>query len=195
MPLGLCTGKRPPEGHAIQRAKLVTGNREKDLALNRRDHPHPVKRLDGPTPPRGRHRSTALLSVDDLRQGTVVLGMEHRALEDGEVTKVEIGGHSGRRRHEEALFGNCYDIISQIRRHGNSDVWTVLSGRESRRVSIKLKNTNLLSGTLAAGLARDSKIPFWQCVDRLEKCRCWSARSSDAANKAAEWALRMCAFR
>ncbi|WP_295394381.1 hypothetical protein, partial [uncultured Thiodictyon sp.] len=131
MSLGLCTGKRPPEGHAIQGAKLVTGNREKDLALNRRDHPHPVKRLDGPTPPRGRHRSTALLRVDDLRQGTVVLGMEHRALEDGKVTDIEVWRHSGRGRHQKALRENCYDIISQIQGHGNRDIWTVLSGRES----------------------------------------------------------------
>ena len=161
MSLGLCTGKRPPEGHAIQGAKLVTGNREKDLALNRRDHPHPVKRLDGPTPPRGRHRSTALLRVDDLRQGTVVLGMEHRALEDGKVTDIEVWRHSGRGRHQKALRENCYDIISQIQGHGNRDIWTVLSGRESLHISIKPKNTNLLAGTLAAGLARDSKPGCW----------------------------------
>ena len=95
MSLGFCPGKRPSEGDTIQGPQLVTGNRKENLAINRRDHPYPVKRLDGPTSPGRRHRSTALLSVDDLRQGTVVLGMEHRALEDGKVTDVEIWRHGG----------------------------------------------------------------------------------------------------
>jgi hypothetical protein len=102
--LGLGPGQRPPEGDAVQGAKLVTGNREKDLALNRRDHPYPVKRLDGPTSPGRRHRFTALLRVDDLRQGTVVLGMEHRVLEDGEVTDIEIWRHGERGRHQKTLL-------------------------------------------------------------------------------------------
>ena len=107
MSLRFCLGQRPSEGNAVQGAELVAGNREENLALNRRDHPHPVKRLDGPTSPGRRHRSTAPLRVDDLRQGTVVLGMEHRALEDGEVTDIEIGRHGGRGGHQEALLEHC----------------------------------------------------------------------------------------
>ena len=107
MGLGFCAGKRPSEGNAVQGAKLVARNREENLARNRRDHPHPVERLDGPWPSRGRNRPAALLRGDDLRQGTVVLGVEHRALEDGEVTDVEIWRHGGRGGHQETLLENC----------------------------------------------------------------------------------------